>query len=90
MAGCGNENEVANGLVGTTYHTASLAPYDAVIALSLVDVELAAPGTRVEVVWGDHPGPDAPADAGLGLPRIRATVQPAPYNEHARTQYRRD
>jgi glycine cleavage system aminomethyltransferase T len=78
--------ESAHGLVGTTYHTASLAPYDAVIALSLVDLEHATPGTRVEVVWGDDPGAGEPVD----LPRIRATVQPAPYNEHARTQYRRD
>ncbi|WP_211268654.1 hypothetical protein [Actinoplanes subtropicus] len=78
--------ENAHGLIGTTYHTASLAPYDAVIALSLVGLEHAAPGTRVEVVWGDDPGTGEPVD----LPRIRATVQPAPYNEHARTRYRRD
>ncbi|WP_433381215.1 aminomethyl transferase family protein [Actinoplanes sp. CA-142083] len=85
-----NRIETKDGLAGTTYHTASLAPYDAVIALSLIDLEHATPGTQVEVVWGDHPGPGTPAGADLGLPRIRATVQPAPYNEHARTQYRRD
>jgi hypothetical protein len=27
-------------------------------------------------------------DADLGLPRIRATVAPAPCDKHARTQYR--
>lgn len=85
-----NRIESKDGLVGTTYHTASLSPYDAVLALSLVDAAHAKPGTPVEVVWGDHPGAGTPADADLGLPRLRATVQPAPYNEHARTQYRRD
>ena len=82
--------ETDAGLVGTTYHAASLDPYDAVIALSLVAPEHAAPGTQVSVVWGQHPGPGTAADADLGFPRIRATVQPAPYNEHARTQYRRN
>jgi len=82
--------ETDAGLVGTTYHAASLDPYDAVIALSLVAPEHAAPGTQVSVVWGQHPGPGTAADADLGSPRIRATVQPAPYNEHARTQYRRN
>jgi len=61
-----------------------------VLALSLVDLGHAAPGTRVEVVWGRHPGHGTDPDADLGFPRIRATVQPAPYNEFARTGYRRD
>ncbi|GAA0505330.1 hypothetical protein Ade02nite_71580 [Paractinoplanes deccanensis] len=72
--------ETGEGSIGTTYHTASQHPY-AVPALSLVAPEHATPGTRVSVVWGDQAGSD--------LPRIRATVQPAPYNEHARTEYRR-
>ncbi|MEU2583956.1 hypothetical protein ABZ612_13480 [Streptomyces avermitilis] len=39
---------------------------------------------------GRAPGAwDAPF-ADLGFPRIRATVQPAPFGEHARTQYRRN
>ncbi|XVU28043.1 aminomethyl transferase family protein [Actinoplanes sp. CA-054009] len=73
--------ETTDGLIGTTYHTASLHPYNSVLALSLVAPEHATPGTEVSVVWGDHGTP--------GLPHIRATVQPAPYNEHARTEYRR-
>jgi glycine cleavage system aminomethyltransferase T len=80
--------EAGTALAGTTYHTASLDPYGAVLALSLVAPEYAAPGTRVSVVWGDHPGPGTPPDADLGFPRIGATVQPAPYSEHARTRYR--
>ncbi|MDT3442809.1 aminomethyl transferase family protein [Pseudofrankia sp. BMG5.37] len=80
--------EAGSALVGTTYHIASSHPYGSIIALSLVDRAHAAPGTRVEVVWGEHPGAGTLADADLGFPRIRATVQPAPYNEHARTRYR--
>ena len=38
--------------------------------------------------WGERPGHGTPPDADLGFPRIRATVAPAPYNEHARTSYR--
>jgi glycine cleavage system aminomethyltransferase T len=77
--------ESGGELVGSTYHTASLDPYRSVISLSLVGLAHAQPGTPVEVVWGDDPGTGATVD----LPRIRATVQPAPYNEHARTQYRK-
>ena len=50
--------------------------------------ENAAPGTEVSVVWGDHPGSGTAPEADLGFPRIRATGQPAPYNEFARTNYR--
>ncbi|WP_030442619.1 aminomethyltransferase family protein [Actinoplanes subtropicus] len=78
--------ETAGGdLVGSTYQTASLHPYHAVVSLSLIGLEHAVPGTAVEVVWGDATG----AGVDIEFPRIRATVQPAPFNEHARTAYRR-
>jgi glycine cleavage system aminomethyltransferase T len=80
--------EVGDELIGTTFQAARIAPIDDVLALSLVDTAYAAPGTSVEVVWGDHPGHGTAPDADLGFPRIRATVQPAPYNEYARTAYR--
>jgi hypothetical protein len=51
--------------------------------------DYATPGTEVTVVWGEHPGPGTDTDADLGFPRIRATVAPAPYDAHARTEYRR-
>jgi hypothetical protein len=38
---------------------------------------------------GQAPGRGTSPDAGLGFPRIRATVAPAPHDAHARTQYRR-
>lgn len=76
--------------VGTTFQLARIAPVGTVLALVLVDTSFAAPGTRVEVVWGQHPGQGTAPDADLGFPRIGATVQPAPYNEYARHQYRKD
>jgi vanillate/3-O-methylgallate O-demethylase len=82
--------EAAGGtLVGLTHQTATLDPAGTILALTLIDSERATPGTPVEVVWGEHPGPGTDPEADLGFPRIRATVAPAPYDAHARTQYRR-
>lgn len=75
-------------LVGMTFWTANIAPVGRMLALSLVDHIAAAPGTPVEVVWGEHPGHGTSSGADLGFPRIRATVQESPYNEYARTEYR--
>ncbi len=76
-------------LAGLTYQTASIDPVGTILSLALIDTQYAEPGTEVTVVWGEHPGPGTPADADLGFPRIRATVQPAPFDQHARTRYRR-
>ena len=82
--------EAADGaLVGLTHQTATLDTAATILALTLIDSERATPGTPVEVVWGEHPGPGTDTDADLGFPRIRATVAPAPYDAHARTEYRR-
>jgi hypothetical protein len=40
-------------------------------------------------VRGEHPGPGTDPDADLGFPHINATVAAAPYDTHARMQYRR-
>ena len=82
--------EADGALVGTTFQATRVSPIGTVLALALVDAEHATPGTAVEVAWGDHPGHDAAADAHRDLPRLRATVKPAPYNEYARTAYRAD
>ena len=82
--------EAGSGLVGMTYHTASIDPADVVLSLALVDKEHARPGTELTVVWGEHPGPGTAPDADLGFPRIRATVHPVPFDQHAREQYRRN
>jgi len=82
--------EAADGrLVGLTYQTATIDTAGTVLALSVADVAHATPGTEVTVVWGEHPGAGTDADADLGFPRIRATIAPAPYDAHARTEYRR-
>lgn len=82
--------ENATGLVGVTMQSASIDPVGAVLAQTLIDPEHATPGTEVTVVWGEHPGSGTDPEADLGFPRIRATVQPSPFNQHARTLYRRD
>jgi hypothetical protein len=84
------DDDAADGaLVGLTHQTATLDTAGTILALTLIDSERATPGTPVEVVWGEHPGPGTDIDADLGFPRIRATVAPAPDDAHARTQYRR-
>jgi vanillate/3-O-methylgallate O-demethylase len=80
--------ESGGQLAGQAYHTASLAPANAVLSLAVIDSQYAAPGTEVTVSWGEHPGHGTAPDADLGFPRIRATVAPVPYGEHARTSYR--
>ncbi|MFG1928766.1 aminomethyl transferase family protein [Cryptosporangium sp. NPDC048952] len=82
--------EAGSALVGTTQQSGTLAPAGTILSLAILDTEHAAPGTSVEVVWGDHPGAGTAPDADLGFPRIRATVAPAPFDEHARTAYRSD
>ncbi len=80
--------ESAESLVGLTHFSAFNHPIGTILSLAIVENRSAQPGTQVSVAWGDHPGPGTAADADVGLPRVRATVAPAPYNEFARTQYR--
>jgi vanillate/3-O-methylgallate O-demethylase len=81
--------EAGSSLAGLTYQTATIDPAGTILALTIIGKEFAEPGTEVSVVWGEHPGAGTSPDADLGFPRIRATVAPAPYDAHARTQYRR-
>ena len=82
--------EVGSALVGITHQTATIDPVGTILSLTLIDKQYAEAGTEVAVVWGEHPGPGTAPDADLGFPRIRATVQPAPFDAHARKQYRRN
>ncbi|MCW8215690.1 aminomethyl transferase family protein [Streptomyces griseolus] len=82
--------ETAGGLAGVTMQTAAIDPVGTVLAQTLIDPAQAAPGTEVTVVWGEHPGRGTDPEADLGFPRIRATVQPSPFDRHARTDYRRN
>jgi glycine cleavage system aminomethyltransferase T len=82
--------EAGSKLVGMTFYTAYIAPVGTMLALSLIDKQYAEPGTQVSVVIGEHPGAGTDPNADLGFPRVRATVQVAPYNDHARKQYRQN
>ncbi|WP_169816324.1 hypothetical protein [Nocardia miyunensis] len=64
-------------------------PYGTMLSLALLSEQAAVPGTEVTVVWGDHPGGEVAPDADLGLPVIRAAVQPCPL-QRARAGYRRN
>ena len=82
--------EAADGtLAGLTHQTATLDGAGTILALTLIDKRYAGPGTEVTVTWGEHPGHGTAPDADLGFPKIRATVAPAPFDEHARKAYRR-
>jgi vanillate/3-O-methylgallate O-demethylase len=80
--------EAGATLVGMTFYTAYIDPAGTILALALVDKAHAAPGTAVNVSWGEHPGPGTDPSADLGFPKLRATVQVSPYSETARTTYR--
>jgi vanillate/3-O-methylgallate O-demethylase len=82
--------EMHSALAGITFYSAFIHPEGTILSLALLDNQYAVPGTEVTVVWGEHPGSGAPASADLGFARLKATVQPAPYNEFARTQYRKN
>ncbi|MBW4332132.1 aminomethyl transferase family protein [Stakelama sp. CBK3Z-3] len=80
--------EVNGEMVGLSMYTANFPDDGTLLSLGLIDKAHAAPGTEVEIVFGEHPGPEAPADFHRSLPRIRAKVQPSPYDQVARTSYR--
>ncbi len=81
----------ANGKpVGMSFQTGLIGPLNRILSLALIDVEYAAPGTELTFVWGEHPGPGNDPDGDFGFRRLKATVAPSPYNEHARTEYRKD
>jgi vanillate/3-O-methylgallate O-demethylase len=75
-------------LIGLSEYATYIDPAGAIHSIAVIDREHAEPGTEVELVWGQHPGPGTAPDADLGFARIKATVQPAPYDDYARTSYR--
>ncbi len=77
-------------MVGMAFQTGLIGPLGTVLSLALVDAEHAVPGTILDFVWGEHPGPGTPADAHQAFPRASVTVAASPYNDHARTAYRSD
>jgi vanillate/3-O-methylgallate O-demethylase len=79
--------ECASGLAGMTFYSAYIHPQATILGLALVESQYAVPGTEVTVAWGEDPGSGATSSTA-SYNRLRAKVQPAPYNEFARTQYR--
>ena len=76
----------ADATVGISEYSASSAAEDTIHSIARVDLAQSVPGTEVELHWGQHPGL---ADPGFSdFQTIRATVQPAPYHEYARSAYR--
>jgi len=81
---------VKNGkTVGVSTYTGYSFNERAMLSLACIDVKHAKPGTKVSVVWGeDSGGTKKPTVERHNQATIRATVQPAPYGETARTAYR--
>ncbi len=80
---------VADGAsIGLSTWTGYSANERALLSLAVVDSRYAEPGTEVVVVWGEEPNSRKPQVEPHVQVSIRATVQPAPISEFARTQYR--
>jgi vanillate/3-O-methylgallate O-demethylase len=75
--------------VGVSTYTGYSFNERAMLSLACIDMKHAKPGTKVSVVWGeDNGGTKKPTVERHQQATIRATVQPAPYGETARTAYR--
>lgn len=82
--------EVGGKTVGMTFQTSAIGPLNNVLSLGLVEAEYAQPGTPVTLVWGELGKDPSAANAENDFIHIPAIVQAAPYNQHARTDYRKD
>ena len=75
--------------IGLSTYTGYSFNERAMLSLACVDAKHAKPGTKVTVVWGEESGgTNKPTVERHNQATIRATVQPAPYGETARTAYR--
>lgn len=77
------------GDVGLSTWTGYTASERAILSLAVVDRRYAEPGTEVSVVWGEEPNSSKVQVEEHVQVTIRATVEPAPLSEFARTSYRR-
>ncbi|HYJ51026.1 MAG TPA: aminomethyl transferase family protein [Microbacterium sp.] len=75
--------------VGISHDAGYITNEHAFVSLASIENEHAAPGTEVEVVWGEDPNSQKPAVEKHRQVSIRATVQPAPYSAFARENYRK-
>ncbi|KRA25556.1 glycine cleavage system protein T [Microbacterium sp. Root61] len=74
--------------VGISHDAGYITNEQAFVSLASIATAHAAPGTAVEVIWGEEPNSNKPAVERHRQVRIRATVEPAPYSRFARENYR--
>jgi len=82
--------EASGNLIGVVMNCAFNNPLSTILGLAILDKAYSAPGTEVSLIMGDHPGPGTDSNLKQEFTELRATVQPCPYNEFARTEYRKD
>jgi glycine cleavage system aminomethyltransferase T len=76
-------------VVGLSTYTAYTFNERAMLSLGCINDDLSAPGTQVELVWGEEGGGTTkPTVERHTQVTIRATVAPAPYGQVAREGYR--
>jgi glycine cleavage system aminomethyltransferase T len=81
--------EQGSNLIGMSLYAGTIGPAGTIYSLALIDRAFASVGSQVIVRWGQHPGAGASKDVIDQFACIRATVQPAPITEYARTTYRK-
>lgn len=86
-----NDAVVSGGqVIGISHDAGYISNEHAFISLASIDDEFAAPGTEVELLWGEDPVSTKPAVEEHRQVTIRAIVAPAPYAPFAREGYRSD
>ncbi|MEN7538260.1 aminomethyl transferase family protein [Aurantiacibacter flavus] len=82
--------DASGNCVGRSLHTGYSANFESMLSISVVDAAHAEPGTELTVVWGE-PTPSAKVQVEDHVQfKIRATVHPAPIDQHAREKYRKN
>ena len=75
--------------VGISHDAGYITNEHAFVSLASIENDFAAPGTAVDVLWGEEPNSHKPAVEPHRQVSIRAVVQPAPYSAFARENYRK-
>ncbi len=75
--------------VGISHDAGYITNEHAFVSLASIENDFAAPGTAVDVIWGEEPNSHKPAVEPHRQVSIRAVVQPAPYSAFARENYRK-
>jgi vanillate/3-O-methylgallate O-demethylase len=74
--------------VGVSHDCGYIVNEQTFASLASIDLAHAAPGSKVTVLWGEHPNTTKPAVEPHRQVEIRATVAPAPFSAEARENYR--